>query len=62
MDQIAKNIKLPKDIELGDWFVLGGMGSYTYGPRSQFNGMESCDRIEVWNEELSNEVELPKEK
>jgi diaminopimelate decarboxylase len=41
MDVIAKNINLPIDVKVNDWLVFGGMGSYTVGPRSEFNGMKS---------------------
>jgi hypothetical protein len=46
-DIIAKNLPMP-NMQVGDWLVLGGMGSYTYGPRSKFNGMKSMDKIIVW--------------
>jgi diaminopimelate decarboxylase len=32
-DVIANNLTMPSDLEVGDWIVMGGMGSYTYGPR-----------------------------
>jgi diaminopimelate decarboxylase len=32
-DVIASNLKMPTNLEVGDWIVMGGMGSYTYGPR-----------------------------
>lgn len=41
MDIIAKNISVPIDAQVGDWLCFGGMGSYTYGCRSKFNGMSS---------------------
>jgi len=49
MDVLAKNINLPVDLSVGDWLVLGGMGAYTVGPRSEFNGMKSLSRIEDWS-------------
>ena len=39
MDILSKNMGLP-DMELGDWLVFGGMGAYTVGPKSMFNGMK----------------------
>lgn len=39
-------------MEIGDWMVFGGMGSYTYGPKSKFNGMETTEKIEVWRGEM----------
>jgi len=40
---------LPNNLNVGDWLCLGGMGSYTFGPKSSFNGMESTTRIFEWN-------------
>lgn len=37
-DMIAKNIKLP-DMEIGDSILINGMGAYTIGAASNFNGM-----------------------
>jgi len=37
-DVIANSISAP-EMEVGDWIVVGGMGSYTVGPASKFNGM-----------------------
>jgi len=36
---------VPEDMNVGDWMVFGGMGAYTYGPKSEFNGMSSLSRI-----------------
>jgi len=33
------------------------MGAYTYGPRSEFNGMKSTERIVSWNGNLEGEEE-----
>jgi len=51
-DVIANNIRLPNDIKVGDWICMSGMGSYTYGPRSEFNGMKSAEKIITWNGSL----------
>lgn len=45
-DIIARNIALP-ELQIGDWLVLAGMGSYTYGPKSTFNGMHALDTVYV---------------
>lgn len=37
-DVIANSMNTP-NMEVGDWIVVGGMGSYTVGPSSKFNGM-----------------------
>ena len=31
-------------MNVGDWLCFSGMGSYTYGPKSGFNGMQSTTR------------------
>jgi len=41
MDIITKNIGVPRDLKVGDWLCLSGMGAYTYGVRTTFNGMKS---------------------
>lgn len=41
MDVITKSINVPKDMKVADWLCFSGMGAYTYGPRSTFNGMAS---------------------
>jgi len=37
-DIIANNLPMP-EMKVNDWLIFGGMGSYTYGPKSEFNGM-----------------------
>lgn len=39
-------------MNIGDWMILAGMGSYTYGPKSNFNGMTATDRLYTYNEEV----------
>ncbi len=46
-DVIASNCLVP-DMEVGDWLIFGGMGAYTVGPKSQFNGMEAANKVEIW--------------
>jgi diaminopimelate decarboxylase len=48
MDIIAKNINVPSTLRVGDWLCVSGMGAYTYGCRSNFNGMKSTERIIRW--------------
>jgi diaminopimelate decarboxylase len=36
-------------MEIGDWMVFAGMGSYTYGPKSNFNGMTTTDKLYIHN-------------
>ena len=47
-DIIANNFVAP-DMNVGDWMVFGGMGAYTVGPKSMFNGMEATTKILTWN-------------
>ena len=32
-DVIANHLMVPDNMEVGDWMSMGGMGSYTFGPR-----------------------------
>lgn len=48
-DVIIKNIKMP-ELQVGDWIIMGGMGAYTYGARSFFNGMDSLENIYTHHE------------
>ncbi len=49
LDIITQNIHVPMDVKVGDWMVVGGMGAYTYGCRTEFNGMKSCEKIIRWS-------------
>lgn len=51
MDVIIKNFMVPEDLNVEDWLVFGGMGAYTYGPKSEFNGMSSLSRVYAFKEE-----------
>lgn len=48
-DIIAKNMVVPNDLQVGDWLCMQGMGSYTVGPKSTFNGMKSTAKIYQWS-------------
>jgi len=48
LDIIARKLMMPKDVQTGDWLSFGGMGAYTYGPRSRFNGMRSLVDVCEW--------------
>lgn len=48
MDIIAKNIGVPVDAKVGDWFCFSGMGAYTHGCKSNFNGMVTTEKIIRW--------------
>lgn len=56
MDIIAKNLEVPSELEVGDWLCMSGMGAYTYGCRSNFNGMTSTDRIVRWPLKIGKQV------
>lgn len=43
MDVICKNIGVPTEVKVGDWFCFAGMGAYTHGSKSNFNGMTTTD-------------------
>jgi hypothetical protein len=59
-DIIARNAHIP-ELNVGDWLVIGGMGAYTYGPKSEFNGMKTTEKIIVWRSDKVKEekVDLP---
>jgi len=48
VDIITKNIMVPKELKVSDWLCVSGMGAYTYGCRSNFNGMKSTERVISW--------------
>ena len=48
-DIITKNLALP-EMNVNDWIIIAGMGAYTYGPKSRFNGMTSLKKVVVWKE------------
>lgn len=48
MDVITQTINVPTELKVGDWLFFGGMGAYTYGTRTEFNGMKSCEKIIRW--------------
>jgi len=65
MDIITKNINTPVEMKVGDWLCISGMGAYTYGPKSNFNGMKSTEKIIRWNAKLhedANEYEVGAER
>ncbi len=60
LDIITQNIHVPTEVKVGDWMLVGGMGAYTYGCRTEFNGMKSCEKIIRWSarvEEFDNGAE-----
>jgi len=54
-DIIAQNIALPKDLQVGDWLCLDGMGAYTHGTKSNFNGMESTTKVHILQPEVKKQ-------
>lgn len=40
-DVIGENILVPINLNVGDWLCFSGMGAYTYGSKSFFNGMNT---------------------
>jgi len=55
LDVITKNLSIPKDLKVKDWLCLSGMGAYTYGPKSTFNGMNSTEAIQYWSANVEPE-------
>jgi diaminopimelate decarboxylase len=52
LDIISRKLMVPKDVQTGDWLSFGGMGAYTYGPRSRFNGMRSLVDVCEWEGDI----------
>jgi diaminopimelate decarboxylase len=52
LDIVARQIMMPKGVQVGDWLCFGGMGAYTYGPRSRFNGMRSLVNVCEWQGDI----------
>lgn len=52
-DIIATDFYTP-EMMIGDWLVFGGLGAYTVGPKSMFNGMEATTRIVEWSGQMIN--------
>lgn len=57
MDVIAKSIAVPKSLKVADWLCLSGMGAYTYGCRSNFNGMKSTERVIRWSTSFEKKIQ-----
>lgn len=57
MDIITKSISIPIEAKVGDWLCFNGMGAYTHGCRSNFNGMTSTERIIRWPTVVHEEAE-----
>jgi ornithine decarboxylase len=45
LDIISNNINAPVDAKVGDWFCFGGMGAYTHGSKTNFNGMATTEEV-----------------
>jgi len=58
MDVITKNIQVPKALSVSDWLCVSGMGAYTYGCRSNFNGMKSTERVIRWSTSFEKKQEV----
>ena len=48
LDIISSNLAVPSEMKVGDWLCFSGMGAYTHGCRSNFNGMRSTEHIVRW--------------
>jgi diaminopimelate decarboxylase len=58
MDVIAKNIEVPKNLTVSDWLCFSGMGAYTYGSKSTFNGMKATDKVIRFVASVHKETEV----
>jgi diaminopimelate decarboxylase len=55
LDIITKNLEVPKELKVSDWMCLSGMGAYTFGPKSSFNGMNCTETVKYWSAKLEGE-------
>lgn len=53
MDIITKSLSVPTDAKVGDWFCFNGMGAYTHGCKSNFNGMSTTETVYKWPAKIS---------
>lgn len=53
-DIITKGIEGPKgkELEIGDWLVIGGFGGYSYSMKSGFNGMKAVEECYRWEGDI----------
>lgn len=58
LDIITKSIGIPTNLKVGDWLCVSGMGAYTYGCRSNFNGMKSTERVIRWSSSFEKTPEV----
>lgn len=58
MDIITKNLGVPIDVKVGDWFCFSGMGAYTHGCKSNFNGMYTTETIYKWPAVIGEKIEV----
>lgn len=65
MDVICNDISMP-EMNVSDWIVMGGLGAYTFGPKSEFNGMKALKKVVnvrlKGEEELDIDKDLPSKK
>jgi len=57
MDVITKSMDVPTNLKVSDWLCISGMGAYTYGCRSNFNGMKSTERVIRWSTQVERPVD-----
>jgi diaminopimelate decarboxylase len=61
LDVITKNLQVPKQMAVSDWLCFSGMGAYTYGPRSTFNGMNSTETTQYWAADVNGQKKAEEE-
>jgi hypothetical protein len=58
MDIIARKVGVPVEAKVGDWMCFGGMGAYTFGCRTSFNGMVAAEHIYRWPLQIKESLEV----
>lgn len=48
IDVITKKMAVPVSMKMGDWLCISGMGAYTCGSKSNFNGMKCTETVFCW--------------
>lgn len=44
-------------MKVGDWLCFGGIGSYSNGMKSNFNGMISTEVVDYWSADVESQAE-----
>ena len=54
-DIISTDVKVPCKLQIGDWLVFGGLGAYSSGMITKFNGMQAITKIYTWEGDVQKQ-------